>query len=534
MKSRNSTSQRAWRTGPLLPELPQTSSLAVYDLRAASPDIRLSVATLVGLVNRGAARVYLLENDDDEFWLGELDPSLPRTEIQRVDGDLLAHLLKIYREQIEGLVIYDPGLPDTINVATTLAALRSGLVVSPAQVGALRAEPFCLPVLTDLRTHHWKTPLQVYAWAYTHLLSECSHVCVAGLDPGVRCRLRPFLVAHRIFTCWLDARKVLPHPFQNWLSERSLLKYILSYFPPGAVHLGWFVNEPFGIRLVSPAGLLTFASDYCTNLEIWSNLHVRELSSQAMQVMNESAGSHVPFRRVFAAGAESEKKTTYLSFTISDGDNLQYCQHYLLRLWRDPARGSLPLGWTISPALQQTMPEVAEFYRRTATAHDEFIAGPSGAAYMLPSRWPRAYRQHFLQLTAASMQSMQLNVLQVLDSGTWFSMRFLNPSLQELFVTALAPHGLSGIFSGAGSLFPSWRNRADGLVYQNLGVALNARRALHLIKWAAARGTRYINIYIFAWSITPSDLQAIVRQLGADFEVVTPGQLLVLLKQREA
>lgn len=36
---------------------------------------------------------------------------------------------------------------------------------------------------------------------------------------------------------------------------------------------------------------------------------------------------------------------------MSDGDNLQYDQIRLLHLWRDPARESVPIGWTISPAL---------------------------------------------------------------------------------------------------------------------------------------------------------------------------------------
>lgn len=531
MKLRATGPPRPWRSGPLLPTLPQTASLAVCDLRSTLPEVRLSVATLTGLVNRGPARLYLVENEDDVFWLGELDPALPRVDMQIADDELLAHLLGIYREHIAGLVIYDPGLPDTINVATTLASLRAGLVVSPAQASGLLKEPYRLPVLADLRVHGWKTRLQAYTWASIHLLPECSRDCIAGLNPAVRARLRPFLVAHRVFTCWLDARKVVPRSSPKWSSERGLLKYILASFPPGAVHLGWFVNEPFGIRLASPAGLLTLASDYCTNLEVWSNLPAKAPTfPQKQEVARTLEPSPVPVEAL-SGRRKRGRQRTYLSFTISDGDNLQYCQHHLLHLWRDPARGSLPLGWTIAPALQQIMPDVAEFYRRTATENDEFIAGPSGAAYILPSFWPRAHCQHFLQLTAASMQSMQLNILQVLDGSTWFSMKFRDPGLQKLFAAYLAPQGLLGIFSGAGSLVSSWHHRAERPVYQNLGLALNPSRTLRLIKRAAAHGTRYINVYIFAWSITPSDLQAIVKQLGADFEVVTPGHLLALLQQ---
>jgi hypothetical protein len=506
-----------WRSGPLFPSLPQTTSLNIYDLRAASSESRLSIISLVGLVNRGAERIYLVQNDDDEFWLKEIDPALPRVDNGlKVGDDLLSHLLTVYRQQVKGLVIYDPRLADTVNVATTLAGLRDGLVVSPDQADKLQADPYRLPVLSDLRKYAWKTPLQAYAWAYAQLLPECSHELVAGLDPKIHDSLRSFLVTHRVFTYWLDARKFWSSLSQGWLSERCLLKRILANFPPGSPHLGWFVDEYFGVRLTSHRALLTFASDYCTNLEIWSSLSPQVTSSG---VKDEPEDIHEK---------QGKTDTTYLSFTISDGDNLQYCQHFLLRQWNNPARGSLPLGWTISPALQEVMPNLAEFYRKTATRNDEFIAAPSGLGYIFPSLWPRAYRENFLALTGKHMQAMHISLLLVLDR-TLFSLKFLNPSLQELFAKRLKTYGLRGIVSGWGSPLPSWRQRAGLPIYQNLGMAQNPQRTLFLIEQAAKRGTRFINVCIYTWSISPSDLQDIVKQLGDGFTVVTPGELLELL-----
>lgn len=523
MEQRTGPAQAAWRTGPLLPALPQTTSLDVYDLRAVSPEDLLTVTTLIGLVNRGSAKIYGLENSDDEFWLTQIDPVLVRARPQ-VAGNLLDHLLNSCREQVEGLIIYDPGLPDTRNVASTLAGLRNGLAVSPGQAGGLQAAPHRLPVLVDLRAYGWRTRLQAYAWAYQQLLPECSPELVAGLHPDIRGRLRSFLVTQRVFTCWLDARKILPSPASGGLSERGLLKRVLSRFRPGSAHLGWFISEPFAIRLASRAALLTLASDHCTNLAVWSSLPEQPVEQDLRMPVEVIS-------RLRSVDERDEAKMTYLSFTISDGDNLQYCQHRLLHLWRDQARGDLPLGWTISPALKQTMPALAEFYRRSATANDTLIAGPSGAAYMLPSHWPRAHLAAFLQLTAAYMQDMRLESLQVLDSAGWFSMKFLDPELQKFFVARLAGHGLRGIFSGAGSGFPSWRICADVPIYQNLGLALNPRCALRLIRCAAARGTRFINVYIFAWNINPGDLQLIVSALGDTFRVVTPARLLELIQQ---
>jgi hypothetical protein len=500
----------------LFPRLPLTTSLTVCDLRTASPAVQLSIATLAGLVNRGPQRLYLIEHDDDIFWLSLLASSLPQSRVPAAGDDLLACLIAQYRSHLQGLVLYAPALPATRNVASMLAALYACLAVSPEQAVRLQREPSGLPVLADLRLHAWRNSLQAYTWAYRHILPLCAPELLAGLAPTIAGRLRSFLVTQRVFTCWLDARR-LPHlSAAGWPGERQLFKRILSHFSPGSRYLGWFPDEPSGIRLTSRAALLTLASDHCTNLAIWSN-------------MPESHQAQVPHPREELVRAQESATQTYLSFTFSDGDNLQYCQHRLLHLWQDPARGSLPLGWTIAPALGQAMPALAAFYQRTASANDEFVAGPSGAAYLLPSHLRGAYRITFLQLTASYMQAMHLVVLQVLDSNTRFSMKFLHPGLQRLFVTHLTSSGLRGIFSGAGSISPSWQRRTGLPIYHNLGLAMTPRRTLKLIQRAAARGQRFLNVYVFAWRMSPGDLHDLVGHLDETFCLVTPGQLLELI-----
>lgn len=513
----------------LFPILPPTTSLEIIDLRAATFACRLSVASLVGLVNRSSARLYILETGDDAFWLQEIDPALPRKNLPLAEDDLLIDLLRLYREQVQGLIIYDPGLTATINVATTLAGLRSGLIVSPVQAEQLASRVDALPVLVDLRTYGWRTPLQAYAWAYRQLLPACSQRLIAGLNPGIPGSLRTFLIAHRVFTCWLDARNPLPAPSLGWLSERGLLKLLLARYAPGSLHIGWFINEPLGVRLTSRAAVFTLATDYSTNLEIWSNLSVPYPAPEPAVSESEETPEIL---QPSVLPAECQVQTTYLAFTFSEGDNLQYCQHRLLRLWNDAARGRLPLGWTIAPGLHRALPTLAAFYARTASHNDEFIAGPSGAGYVYPSYWPREHRQLLLNLTGEYLEEMHLSLLQVLDTNTLFSMKFLRPTLQTLFVERLRAYGLKGILSGWGGSCPSWRTRAGILVYQNLGMALTRQRALRLVQNAARRGIRFIHIYIYAWNITPSDLQTIVRELGDGFTLVTPGRLLELIEQQ--
>jgi hypothetical protein len=482
---------------------------------------------MAGLVNRPEPQVYLILGDDDAYWLDQALQAIPQHVSLASGNAALDALLSAYHSSVQGLIIYDPALIDTINVATTLAGQRSGLVVSPSQAQSIQ-KTYPLPLLFDLRSYRWRTRLQAYRWARQHLLSDSSSRLLAGIDPGALAGLRSFLVATRTFVYWLDSRKYVPDLSAGLLSERSLMQHLIDACSAGAAHLGWFIDEGSGVNLTSMAAMPVLASDYFNNLEVWT------------AVQAPSVPSHVPL----PALPDSDNKI-YLSFTISDGDNLQYMQHRMLRLWRDRARGSLPIGWTFSPLLLHTAPAMAAYYLRTATDHDELIAGPSGAGYMFPSRWPCAHLASFLQRTGQLMQALNMTTLEVLDTDFWqrsglplaskislSGMTLTDEARQRDFVQALKSYGLRGILSGSGNLLP--RNKqVDGVpLYHNLGIASSVSIAVKMIKAAALLNSRrplFLNLYVLAWSMTPTALLQVVQQLGNEYEIVLPGTLLAML-----
>ncbi len=288
------------------------------------------------------------------------------------------------------------------------------------------------------------------------------------------------------------------------------MQRIFSAFPAGTIHLGWFVDESQGVRLTSKAAMPVLASDFFNNLEVWTSVQ---------------GGGGVGASPAPTVNARAPK--AYVSFTISDGDNLQYDQHRMARLWEDPVRGSIPIGWTISPSLVQVAPSLAAYYMQTASPNDELIAGPSGEGYMLPSDWPGEYLQAFLKLSGGLMQAMKLSVIEVLDTGLGPSMAFINDDLQEEYVEVLAPFGLRGILSGSGQTQSSWRIVSGVPVLQNLGLADSVNKTVNLVRNASEQ---FLNVYVLAWSMTPSDLKQVVEQLGDEYEVVKPGQLLEMIR----
>ena len=499
--------------------------------------------------------VYQIITDEDASWLKQLLGGVPQENSPTSGNDVLDGMLIPFRSSIQGMIIYDPNFVDSINIATTMASQYDCIVVSPGLAADLQ-QPFNLPVHTDLRNQHWSSRSQAYDWARQNLLAGVSSHAVAGLNPTT-IALRSFLVANRIFVYWLDSTNA---------AEQSLMVQIYKAFAPEAVHLGWFLDESSGVKLTSKAALPVLATDLFSNLEVWTSV--------------PNTGSIAQANPVGPAGSIESSKV-YVSFTMSDGDNLQYIQHRMLHLWQDPTRGSFPLGWTISPVLSQAAPAMAAYYAGTATAHDELIAGPSGAGYMYPSQWPQQQFSSFLQRTGQLMRTMNLATLEVLDvsddgtnepspldllrqavsslvsltspasllaileqvvpaleaslPGLRGSQLFSNAALQTLYTKALAPAGLDGILSGAGVGIPGLTYGSGGVaIYYNLGLADSVQSAVNLVKHASAilrQRPLFLNVYVLAWKMGPLDIKQVIQQLGSGYVVVKPGVLLKMIEQ---
>ncbi len=518
-----------WPDGRIFPLFQTPQHLDVYNINSASHEVQLTVATLVGLINRPQPRVYLLTRGDDTFWLKAALSSIPQTVSQLGRDDILHALLTKYRSLVRGLIIYDPTLSDSINVATTMAGQRDGIIVTPAQAQELQKGPYNLSILADLRIYKWTNRLQAYRWAKDNLLRDASPHLVAGLDPNMTALVRTFLVASRAFIYWLNPPGFLPNPAVGLLSERCLMRQILQSYAPGTGHFGWFIQEGSGVSLTSRSALPVFASDYFSNLEVWTSVQNVQPTMPVPQQVKQTPDSN----------------KIYVSFTMSEGDNLQYIEEGLLHLWQDPNRGAIPIGWPIPSVLPQAAPAMLDYYTRTATPNDEFIAGPSGVGYMYPSDWPRDQLSAFLEHSGRLMQSMNLTTLEVLDSNfgqdinlmlraifKGSGIALIDRNLQKRYAEELRPFGVRGILSGGGQNNASYNTYSGVPVYQNLGTASSIDEAVSMIKEGAEdyKGRPVLlNLYVLAWKMTPSDLKQVSIQLGGDYEVVTPGTLLSMI-----
>lgn len=75
---------------------------------------------------------------------------------------------------------------------------------------------------------------------------------------------------------------------------------------------------------------------------------------------------------------------TYVAFYVGDYDSAAWLYHELPAMWRDPARGQIPLSWAFNPNLCQRFPLGLAWARERRTTNDWFVAGDSGAGYLNP------------------------------------------------------------------------------------------------------------------------------------------------------
>jgi len=60
-------------------------------------------------------------------------------------------------------------------------------------------------------------------------------------------------------------------------------------------------------------------------------------------------------------------------------------EHLMRKLWNDPGRGRVPMGWTVSPAMVDAMPGALDYLYTSGSDSDALVSGPSGYGYAYPN-----------------------------------------------------------------------------------------------------------------------------------------------------
>jgi hypothetical protein len=457
-------------------------------------------ASLKGIVNRTKPRIFSYEGDafaeGPYTWLQSL--GLSWTE----QTDKWSLITK-YRNELSGLIVYDPAQIHTVNLATVMAKSRKALIASPLLLSRLTAAPYNLPVLADLRGQY-TSKLQVYQTIFSTYWPNIDHRLLIGLNPDVhKAALREYATALGAAVVWLDP---------NIAAESTLLNSFLSSMPPGSNYMGWWPDEQPGVQRTSEYGITTIASDWCSNL-----------------TMHSGTSRTVTLKPVPPKPALQNK--LYVAFILSDGDNLQYIEHLMRKLWNNPDRGAVPMGWTLSPAMLDAMPGALNYFWQTATDNDNLISGPSGYGYTYPNSWPN---QNLLNLFVARTEDYNrragFRVITIWNTITGG----INQNVGQTFAN-IAPSLLGLTAQNTGGGLTIYNNSLPGMAlscnYCNSEQAMKDHIANAAAGWNGT-SPRFIIIQAQPWSdIKPTNFKNVANSLSSDYIVVRPDHIFQLIRE---
>ena len=529
-------------------------------------DEAMAVACLQGLINRDRPRLYVLSRADahpeywlrvlsqEERWLSERQPE----SVADLDG-----LVALAKDRLKGVVIWDPDVPATVNVATTIAGVEDGVVLSPAMADRYLAA-WQLPVLADLRgrftgAETGSAKNDAYRWAIREYLAKglCSAHLLCLYEDAFTTRARgdtgyvltrDWAVLNRAFVLdlspWGD-EKPADDPEQPLGTDLETYHLLLQAT----------LGQSAGEQMTELAGFFAFAkysnvpgheSAHDPVPTEWETVHLISpyncyQNTIASSCFNQSLHSQAP-RRPLKQHRPSEAlelaDKTYLCFLMADYDSATPLYAFLPNHWDDPRRGEIPLAWGINPNLIETFPDLFSYLYATASANDYFTADASAAGYMNPNRIEERYLPLFVRHNQRFFREADMTIApMVLD---WDEP---TGKVKDAF-TQFAPDGFATIvmdLHGTGGKSPKphvWKGMPVTNLINNACNFSNAEQTGAIIA-SCLEGQRPgvpgFHFFRVVWTGPTQIIDTVTRLRQArpdlDIEVVDPYTFFRLLKQ---
>lgn len=378
-----------------------TESLVVVDLQRDDIESQVAVIGLQGLVNRDSReKVYVMNSrckdnhggwkigPDDmaqmgQFWLDQVLTDIPQQTLSldtRQENPAFRAMVEQYKDRIKGVVIYDPALVEaTIEAATTIAAQKDGLILSPRLYEQVKAYGF--PVIEDLRGK-FKTNIECVDWLVANYFETAnrdvaftwSHMTTDFAESWGAAN-KDYVVANRLFTYFLD---IQAH------DECMYYENIVKKYPAGTQIMGW-TDELKADKLFADYGYFM----------------VPFISVENMSVM--SSFPSVEGTPIEPIDYKAEPNTVYIAMLVADGDNLLHTMIYMpYTISQTAAFGEVPLTWIINPAIVDLAPRVFNWFERTTGPVGHELGAMMGDGSPEPDRYSGfsfycALTKHYLE-----------------------------------------------------------------------------------------------------------------------------------------
>ncbi|OUS77116.1 hypothetical protein B1748_08145 [Paenibacillus sp. MY03] len=425
---------------------------------AESYDIKLFVTTLQGIVNQKGPRLYVYNSfyvqtpsitsvqslQIDEKWLETFrKPGQWLSEYTVSPIATLEALVDTFRDDLAGLVVWDPKVHATANVATTVAGIeRTPAVMGGGRLHArLTSAPNSLTVARNLAGQFSgaNAKTDAYVWAKQQYLDtglanagvlgyiEDAYAMLPATHSQEYVSARDILVMRRGFVFdlspWGDER---PFDAPNQTLGKDLETFLAILQSAYALHGNKTMIEVYGFfpwwdkySTYGGKGSHTeFEGEWKTvellskyNAAIVSILDTMGDSNMSVHWWSPVATNLKPANEAGSRPTLANK--TYILWGMGDHDSSTV--HYQFPyVWNaDPARGKTPIAWNIVPATRNAG-DIMQFLYDTATPGDYLVAGAGAGGYANPdfikdvSVW-KGWNEQLYRSTGYTMSGFVLN-----------------------------------------------------------------------------------------------------------------------------
>lgn len=471
------------------------------DTRKLSFPQQLQLSSLQALANSNAPVLFGIWRKDDLSWLSAMEKQLGKTSEPISFDDALARFSANAPQ-----VIWDPSRGWTLSIATTLAGMHGALLTNQKIKGH--------EVAFDCH-NRWTNKFEAYRWAVAELLPKCDQSRLVYLDE-VLPTMRDYAIQQNLFVLNLDPL--------NDPKEIKLLEEILSKFPAQTRVFGW----------ASPAYARKKGQDGVTV----ENALVSRLSRRGMMLVPTDFGGNFSFfvqtqpsvgklaQRRLNRDIKFETGKRYVLLVVSDGDNLQYDLGVMRAHW-EMERPKIPIAWSISPQLQEVGPAVLQTYYREAAERggwDEFVAGPSGYAYVNPGNMTTTHLRGFVESTRKACKNADITSIVILDDGS-------RPFAQvATFLNAYASADFDGLWLAA---MPRNLGAVKDTAFLNEQFRLGRDNAAETALQVGSMDINkpFVMVYVNGWDNVGTVVQDFSHGLNNSSVIVSPTEMAKLIRQ---
>ena len=402
----------------------------IYDMtrqpaNADDYDEVAALASMQGIINRDKPILYI--NNDGygrpKYWLDIM--SKDGRWLEGVERKTITDLDDVYRlaaGKLKGAVIWDPEVPASINVATTIAGVEDAVVFSP-RMAEKYLQKWNLPVVKDLRgmftgRETGSKKNDAYRWAIREYIDKgkCSPHFLCLYTDSFFDR-QPGQIAYLILRDWAVKNRAFTYDLSPWGDEipgddpnQPLGTDLATYH----LVLAATLEQSAGKQMTEVAGFFNFQkysnmpghpSQHDPVPTEWETVYLISpyncyQNTATEFCYNQSFHCHAPrkpLKQSRPSAKRSPENKSYIAILMADYDSAFPLYNFLPNHWNDKVRGELPLAWGINPNLIETYPDVISYFYETATPKDNFVADASAAGYMNPNRVQQQYLPLFIQ-----------------------------------------------------------------------------------------------------------------------------------------